>query len=473
MKNNELELKALENADNDTLKRLSEEYPPMTEAEQNKLFERTEKLLAKTDNTDRGFSEDADSVSGVEIYHRPVWRKFLTVAAALLIVAGVGTGGFLMAKNFRNAPESQLAAATETSAAKSTEKAYLQTTTKGFAVETTTVPATKAAVYVPKDGLSIQPEDKDTVIAFCDQMCHKHIATHYGTEGAGFGDAAEYKALSDYLEYRTAKDVIGVWEYGEAHYEPTSFSIENGKAFVRGAYKNSSGAYGEYIFIVSVRDGQLALNDLIFNCQGSSDVKYRLDMIQNPTADFWSSEDNYSAMFDSIGLYKEITTKEDDIQTTTAAVTTGIITDTYIRTTPPVTTNIITTSIPATTDTNIIFPPNSDDLYVSVIASFRIAQGDNNPLRTTKLEAVELIQMVNSMKLVPIDKPASDDPVYDLCGGGYVLTLMDGTSYEFRGCNYVIMDGQWYYDQNETADLIDARIGYIIFAHEGEPRSIN
>ena len=72
MKNNELELKALENADNDTLKRLSEEYPPMTEAEQNKLFERTEKLLAKTDNTDRGFSEDADSVSGVEIYHRPV-----------------------------------------------------------------------------------------------------------------------------------------------------------------------------------------------------------------------------------------------------------------------------------------------------------------------------------------------------------------------------------------------------------------
>ncbi len=44
MKNDELNLDLLENADDKTLKRLSEEYSAVTDKDVSRLYERTEKL---------------------------------------------------------------------------------------------------------------------------------------------------------------------------------------------------------------------------------------------------------------------------------------------------------------------------------------------------------------------------------------------------------------------------------------------
>lgn len=45
---------------------------------------------------------DNTEVSGVDVYHRPVWRKVLAAASVLILIAGIGTGGVLMLKIIKN-----------------------------------------------------------------------------------------------------------------------------------------------------------------------------------------------------------------------------------------------------------------------------------------------------------------------------------------------------------------------------------
>lgn len=100
MKNNDLDLKQLENADNETIRRMSENYTAVTKSDMKRLFDKTEKMYR--DRTSKITTEHITEVSDVDIYHRPLWHKVLAIASALMLVAGIGTSGFLMLKNIEN-----------------------------------------------------------------------------------------------------------------------------------------------------------------------------------------------------------------------------------------------------------------------------------------------------------------------------------------------------------------------------------
>ena len=96
MKNDELDFDVLENADNSTINELLEKYPPVTEKDIERLYERSEQIYSE-----KSAENGAESVSGVEKYCRPIRRKIGAFAAVLVLIAGIGAGGMLI---FRDKP---------------------------------------------------------------------------------------------------------------------------------------------------------------------------------------------------------------------------------------------------------------------------------------------------------------------------------------------------------------------------------
>ena len=85
------DLKGLENADKDLLEKLSAKYTAVNDKEAERLYRR---MTAKSDDT-----VDELEVKGVDVYHRPVWRKIVSVAATLVIAVGaIGGGAFYFSK---------------------------------------------------------------------------------------------------------------------------------------------------------------------------------------------------------------------------------------------------------------------------------------------------------------------------------------------------------------------------------------
>ena len=118
MKKEDIDLRALENADEETIKRLSALPCPVSEKDRDRLFEKCEKRTAgggitRTDN--------ANVVTGVETYRRPVWRSALAIASAFVLIAGVCTGGVLL-KGFRGGSIVDPTAATDGTAYTSDEE---------------------------------------------------------------------------------------------------------------------------------------------------------------------------------------------------------------------------------------------------------------------------------------------------------------------------------------------------------------
>lgn len=80
-----LDLKMLENADIKTIEALSYKYRAVDDAEAEKIFRRI------TNDTEEYYEEAQEHK--VEVYNRPIWRKALSAAASLAIVAGIATLG--------------------------------------------------------------------------------------------------------------------------------------------------------------------------------------------------------------------------------------------------------------------------------------------------------------------------------------------------------------------------------------------
>ena len=97
MQNDELNLNILENADSKTIETLSESYSALSDSDVSRLFARSEELF-KNRASDRD-GEYSASVSGVEIYHRPLWQKILTVSASLALICSALTGAAIFYKN--------------------------------------------------------------------------------------------------------------------------------------------------------------------------------------------------------------------------------------------------------------------------------------------------------------------------------------------------------------------------------------
>ena len=94
------ELDVLENAEQSVIDRLTAEYPPRDEKEKEKVFSMSERKIKYRSNQTEKTAEQ--TVSGVEVYKRPKWQKFLSIAAAaVLIVGGLGGGAYAY-KQFSN-----------------------------------------------------------------------------------------------------------------------------------------------------------------------------------------------------------------------------------------------------------------------------------------------------------------------------------------------------------------------------------
>lgn len=91
------ELDVLENADDTVKERLAEEFPPQDSNEKERVFRMSERKynIKKNNNADRNFVGE-EIVKGVEVYKRPKWKIFASLAACAVIVAGIGGGGYLM-----------------------------------------------------------------------------------------------------------------------------------------------------------------------------------------------------------------------------------------------------------------------------------------------------------------------------------------------------------------------------------------
>ncbi|SEH42409.1 hypothetical protein SAMN02910265_00601 [Ruminococcus flavefaciens] len=94
------ELDFLENAEQSVIDRLTEEYPPRDFKEKEKIFSMSERKFKDRSNQTEKTTEQV--VSGVEVYSRPKWQRFLSVAAAAALVIGGLGGGALAYNHFRN-----------------------------------------------------------------------------------------------------------------------------------------------------------------------------------------------------------------------------------------------------------------------------------------------------------------------------------------------------------------------------------
>ena len=96
MQNDELDLNILENADSRTIETLSESYSALSASDVSRLYARSEELF-KNRLAENGDKYSA-SVSGVEVYHRPLWQKILTAAASLVLICSAVTGAAIFYK---------------------------------------------------------------------------------------------------------------------------------------------------------------------------------------------------------------------------------------------------------------------------------------------------------------------------------------------------------------------------------------
>ncbi len=96
MNDKELGLDVFEMADNEEIKRIAADCPASPE-EKERMFKLSQKIY--NERTNESNEAHADEVSGVEQYKKPIWHKIVSAAAALALVAGLGAGGYMLARN--------------------------------------------------------------------------------------------------------------------------------------------------------------------------------------------------------------------------------------------------------------------------------------------------------------------------------------------------------------------------------------
>lgn len=96
MNDKELGLDILENADDEEIRRIAADCPVSSE-EMERMFKLSRKIY--NERTNESNEAHAVEVSGVEQYKKPIWHKIVSAAAALALVAGLGTGGYFLARH--------------------------------------------------------------------------------------------------------------------------------------------------------------------------------------------------------------------------------------------------------------------------------------------------------------------------------------------------------------------------------------
>ncbi|MBR5512545.1 MAG: hypothetical protein IKV85_01005 [Ruminococcus sp.] len=86
-----------DNADEKTIDRITEKYPPLSSADKERLYAMSKKKYNKEMTENKG---NYIEISGVERYHKPLWHKVLSaVAVAAVVLGGIGGGAALIRRN--------------------------------------------------------------------------------------------------------------------------------------------------------------------------------------------------------------------------------------------------------------------------------------------------------------------------------------------------------------------------------------
>ena len=97
MKDNGFDLEILENADDADIRRIADSCPA-SESDKERMFAMSRKIY--NERTKESNETPVIEVSGVEIYKKPFWHKFVSAAAVLAVIAGGTAGGWaLLNKN--------------------------------------------------------------------------------------------------------------------------------------------------------------------------------------------------------------------------------------------------------------------------------------------------------------------------------------------------------------------------------------
>ena len=133
--------------DDMTIDKISQEFPVLTKEEKERIFAMSEKKYdsgsERTINTAE-FSDEAE-VTGVERYKRPIWYKYMSIAAAVvLMVGGISGSLMLMNRGSRITPaadpettvptETETTETTETTSTEEPTEAAMEAATAAFAV---------------------------------------------------------------------------------------------------------------------------------------------------------------------------------------------------------------------------------------------------------------------------------------------------------------------------------------------------
>lgn len=98
------EFDILENTEQSVIDRISEEFPPDDAEEKENIFRMSIEKSNKASRSTSKFTENGEqTVSGVEVYKPPIWKKCLSAAAAAVILLGGAAGGIKAYKYFMNA----------------------------------------------------------------------------------------------------------------------------------------------------------------------------------------------------------------------------------------------------------------------------------------------------------------------------------------------------------------------------------
>lgn len=101
--------------------RIAQDFPVLTHEEKERIYAMSEREYERENGTDKDFSDMNEIVvSGVEQYKRPSWYRYVSAAAAVVLVVGGISGSILLMKNGPKLHQDNIVLSTSTTGDKTT-----------------------------------------------------------------------------------------------------------------------------------------------------------------------------------------------------------------------------------------------------------------------------------------------------------------------------------------------------------------
>ena len=124
--------------------RIAQEFPVLTNDEKERIYAMSEIKYEKENSTDKDCSDiDEIVVSGVEHYKRPSWYKYVSAAAAVVLVIGGISGSMLLMKHVKTIHQDNIDLSTAATGEKTTLQTYCDVVYEVF-----TEPATEVSAVI-------------------------------------------------------------------------------------------------------------------------------------------------------------------------------------------------------------------------------------------------------------------------------------------------------------------------------------